>query len=231
MLPHVRVRLVVFLTASVALGLLTPLKLNYAKDLHSVLHSESGDFLTEDEIDQIRETQDPSQRIGLYLSFAQTRLERIDDYRERPVDPEVDIAGYLDKQFDQYIRITDELKNYVQDQYDRRNDMRAGLKKFVEEGPYQLEQLRHMEANPDAYAAGYHRALNDALEDFSDGLDGASKALSEQSKLFGELKREEKVDAQAAKEREKDEKKRAKEEKKLRKKEHEKGAPTDEDVN
>jgi len=42
-------------------------------------------------------------------------------------------------------------------------------------------------------------------------------------KVFGELKREEKADAQAAKEREKEEKKRAKDEKKLRKKEHEKG--------
>jgi len=201
-----------------------------AKDLHSVLSSGKDDFLTEDEVDQIREAQDPSQRIGLYVSFAQARLDHIDEYRTKPVDPEVDVAGYLEKQFDQYIRITDELKNWIEDQYGRRNDMRSGLKKFLEVGPHQLEQLRHMESSPDPYTPGYHKNLNDALDDFSDAIDGASKALSEQSKLFGELKRQEKVDAQTAKDREKEEKKRAKEEKKLRKKEHEKGVPSDQDV-
>ena len=47
--------------------------------------------------------------------------------------------------------------------------------------------------------------------------------------MFGELKREEKADAQTIKDREKEEKKSAKDEGKLRKKEHEKGPPTDPD--
>jgi len=204
--------------------------LSAAKDLHSLISSGKDDFLTEDEADQIREAQDPSQRIGLYLSFAQVRLDRIDEYRQKPPDPEVDVAGYLAKEFDQYIRITDELKNWIEDQYERRNDMRSGLKKALEVGPHQLEQLRHMESTPDPYTAGYRKNLNDAIDDFSDAVDGATKALSDQSKQFGELKREEKADAQTAKEREKEEKKRAKEEKKLRKKENQKGVPTDQDV-
>ena len=55
------------------------------------------------------------------------------------------------------------------------------------------------------------------------------KRSPSRSKLFGELKREEKADAQTVKDREKEEKKRTKEEEKLRKKEHEKGPPTDKD--
>jgi Sec-independent protein translocase protein TatA len=109
--------------------------------------------------------------------------------------------------------------------------MRAGLKSFLETGPHQLDQLRHVEQSSDPFAAGYRKSLGDAIDDFTDALDGATKALSEQTKVFGELKREEKVDAQTAKEREKDEKKHAKEEEKLRKKEHEKGPPTDKDEN
>ena len=193
--------------------------------LGMTLGAQKGDFLSEDEVNQIREARDPSQRIGLYLSFAQVRLERIDDYRTRPPDPNYDIARYLDQQIDQYIRITDELKNWVQEQYDHHADMRAGLKKFLEVGPHQLEQLRHIEQTPDPYIADYRKSLNEAIDDFTDAVDGAAKALSDQSKVFGELKREEKADAQAAKEREKEEKKRAKDEKKLRKKEHEKGIP------
>lgn len=190
---------------------------------------DQGDFLSEEEADQLRDAQDPSQRIEKYLSFAQVRLERFDDYRNRPVDPEYDIPGYLATQLDQYIRITDALKDWIEDQFDRHNDMRAGLKKTLEEGNHQLEQLRHIEQSSDPYAAGYRISLNDAIDDFSDAIDGATKALSEQTKVFGELKREEKASAQAIKEQQKEDKHQGKEESKLRKKEHESGPPTDKD--
>jgi hypothetical protein len=189
------------------------------------------DYLSDEEVDQLRDAQEPSTRIQAYLSFAQTRLTRFDDYRSRPPDPNYDVPAYLNTQLDQYIRITDALKDCIEDHFDRRNDMRAGLKKFVETGPHQLDQLRHVEDSSDAYAASYKKSLGDAIDDFTDALDGATKALSEQTKVFGELKREEKVDAQTAKEREKEEKKQAREEEKLRKKEHEKGPPTDKDEN
>jgi len=188
-----------------------------------------GDFLSDEEADKVRDAQDPSERIELYLNFAQLRLERFDDYRNRPPNPDYDISGYLDVQLDQYIRITDSLKDWIQDHYDRHDDMRLGLRKFVEMGPHQVEELQHFEQSPDPFAAGYRHALDDALSDFSDALDGATQALSEQTKMFGELKREEKAGAQAIKDRAGEEKKRTKEENKLRKKEHEKGPPSDRD--
>jgi hypothetical protein len=190
---------------------------------------EKGDYLTDEEVDKIRDAQDPSARIEAYLAFAQLRIERFDDYRNRPPNPDYDVAGYLDTQLDQYVRITDALKDWIEDHFDRRDDMREGLKKVLEMGPHQLDQLRHAEESPDSYAADYRRSLSDAIDDCTDAVDGASKALSEQTKLFGELKREEKADAQTVKTREKTEKKEAKEEGKLRKKEHESGPPTDKD--
>jgi hypothetical protein len=190
---------------------------------------ETGDFLTEEEADQLRDAQDPSQRIQKYLAFSQIRLERFDDYRTRPPNPDYDVPGYLETQLDQYIRITDALKDWIEVQFDRHNDMRAGLKKVLEMGPHQLEQLRHIEQSSDPYTAGYRKSLSDAIDDFTDALDGATKALSGQTKVFGELKRQEKVDAQTIKERQKSEKKSAKDEGKLRKKEHESGPPSDKD--
>ncbi len=191
--------------------------------------AEKGDYLSDDEVEELREAQEPSERIEKYLSFAQIRLTRFDDYRNRPPNPDYDIPGYLDTQLDQYIHITDALKDWIEDHFDRRDDMRAGLKKFLEMGPHQLDQLRHIEQSSDPYAVAYRKSIGDAIDDFTDALDGATKALSEQSKLFGELKREEKADAQTVKDREKEEKKRTAQEEKLRKKEHEKGPPTDKD--
>ena len=190
--------------------------------------ADKGDFLNDNETDQLREAQDPSARIEKYLEFAQNRLERFDEYRNRR-DPNYDIPGYLETELDEYIRITDALKDWIEEHFDHRDDMRAGLKKMLEECPHQLGILRRIEQSPDAYTPSYHKSLEDAIDDFTDAVDGATKALSEQSKLFGELKREEKADAQTIKDREKEEKKRSKDEGKLRKKEHEKGPPMDRD--
>jgi hypothetical protein len=191
--------------------------------------AEKADYLTDAEIDRLRDAQEPSERIAAYLEFAQVRLERFDDYRERPVNPDYDVAGYLDTQLDQYIRITDALKDWIEDHYNHQIDMRAGLIKFLETGPHEIDQLQHIEQSSDPYSAGYHQSLMDALDDFTDALDGATKALSDQTKQFGELKREEKATAQTIQENEKEEKKRARDEGKLRKKDHEQGPPTDKD--
>jgi hypothetical protein len=194
------------------------------------LTAQTGDYLSEEEQNKVREAQEPSARIEAYLSFAQTRIERIDQFRIKPVDPNYDVGSYIDKQFDQYIRITDELKNWIEDQFDRRADMRAGLKKFLETGPSQLEHLRQIQQSADPYSADYRKTLADAIDDFNDALDGATKALSEQTKTFGVLKSEEKAAAKGTQEQVKVDKNQVKEDKKLRKKEHEKGVPSDPDV-
>ena len=196
------------------------------------VHAQVGDFLTDEEEDKVRETQGASERIELYLAIAQARLDRADDFRVKPPDPKYDNGAYMDKLVGQYVSLTDELKNWIQDQYDRRNDMRSGLRKMLESGPKQLEMLRRMQQTPDPYTADYRKSLQDAIDNLTDTLDGATKALGEQEKLFGQLKRDEKVEAKAAKDRAKEEQKRAKEEKKLRKKlEKQQGAPAQDDQN
>jgi membrane-associated HD superfamily phosphohydrolase len=145
------------------------------------------------------------------------------------MDPQYDNGAYIDHLLDEYISLTDDLKNWIQDQYDRRSDMRQGLRKVLELGPKQLNDLRRIQESPDAYAADYAKSLRDAKDDFTDALDGATKALGEQVKMFGELKRDEKAEAQSEKARMKEEKKRSKEEEKLRKKERKQNPPSDED--
>ena len=187
------------------------------------------DYLSDEEEEKIRDAQEPSERIEVYLALAQTRLERIEEFRSKPMDPQYDNGAYIDHLLDEYISITEDLKNWIQDQYDRRGDMRKGLHKVLEMGPKQLEDLRRIQESPDAYAADYAKSLRDARDDFTDTLDGATKALGDQVKMFGELKQNEKAEAQAEKERTKEEKKRSKEEEKLQKKERKQNPPTDSD--
>jgi hypothetical protein len=188
--------------------------------------------LSEEEEDKLREEQDPGKRIELYLEFAQDRLSQFDQFRQKPADPKYDTGGYLDKLLGQYIALQDELKNWIQYQYDRQGDMRSGLRALLDRGPQQLDQLRHIQQEPDRFASDYRDSLRDAVDNLTDMLDGATTALNNQVKKFGELKRQEKVDEQQAKQAAKDEKKRIKEEEKLRKKERKQGqVPEDADQN
>jgi len=82
------------------------------------------DVLTEDEADQLRDQQDPGARIELYLNFAQVRLDLFENFRSQSHDPKYDNGGYLDQVLAQYIAIDIELKDWIQDQYDRQGDLR-----------------------------------------------------------------------------------------------------------
>jgi hypothetical protein len=195
----------------------------------STARAQKPDYVSDEEEDKIRDAQEPSERIEVFLTLAQSRLDRIQDFRSKPMDPEYDNGAYIDHLLDQYISLTDDLKNWIQDQYDRRGDMRKGLRKVLEMGPKQLDELRRIQESPDAYAADYAKSLRDAKDDLTDALDGATKALGDQVKMFGELKRDEKAEAQAEKDRTKEEKKRSKEEEKLKKKERKEAPPAEQE--
>jgi hypothetical protein len=213
--------LTVKLQATLVLALLMPL----AAPAMTAL-AQKPDYISDEEEDKIREAQEPSERIEVYLALAQSRLDRIEGFRSKPMDPQYDNGAYIDHLLDEYISLTDDLKSWIQDRYDRRLDMRKGLRKVLEMGPKQLHDLGRIQESPDAYTADYVKSLRDAKDDLTDTMDGATKALAEQVKMLGELK-DEKVEAQSDKDRLKEEKKRNKEEEKLRKKERKQNPPAD----
>jgi hypothetical protein len=174
--------------------------------------------LTPEEEDKVRDAQDPSERIKVYIEFEQTRLDRLAEAHGGYEGADTDHGAYLARLLGQYTSLIDEMKDWIDDQYDRGGDMRAGLKTLLDAGPKQLDELRGIQQSPGPYAPAFQTPLNNAIADMSDALDGAAKGLSEQEKKFGELKREEKVDAREAKQRRKEEEKRNREEKKLLKK-------------
>lgn len=193
--------------------------------------TQKPNVLTEEEEQKVREAQDPSDRIELYLTIAHARLERFEEFRRKPPDQESDKGATLDSILGQFISVNDEMKDWIDYQYQRGGDMRRGLRALLERGPRQLEQLHRIETAPDAYAADYRDTLRAAVEDLNDTLDGATRAFGEQQKKFAAEKRDEKAAAEAAKQRHKEEGKRSKEEKKLRKREDRRNPRRDQDDN
>lgn len=192
---------------------------------------QKGVYITDEEEDKLREAQDPSKRIQLYVEIEQARLQQLETFRSKPRDPRYDNGGFMDNLLTQFISVNEEMKDWIDDQYDRNGDMRQGLHTLLESGPKELEELRQIQQSPDPDASAFTASLKDAIDDLSDALDGATQALSGQEKKFGQMKKEEKAEAQDMKLRQKEENKRTKEEKKLRKKERKSAAPSDSDQN
>ncbi len=189
---------------AVALGLFVAL-LPAAK-----IRAQQGDFLSDEEEDALRDAQDPGRRIEVYLELEQTRLDKVDEARDNPAKIHVLLS--------QYISLNEEMKNWIQTQYDHHGDMRKGLRTLLDKGPQQLDALKQIGLWPGTAGSPYERDVRDAQDSLTDALDGGTQAFADQQKMFGELKREQKADAKEAKAKIKEEKKRNKEEEKLRKK-------------
>lgn len=140
-------------------------------------------YLTSTEVEKLRDAQEPSKRIKLYLSFQLDRLNRIEAGRESNGD----VRESVDDLLNQYISIDDELKDWIQYQYNHDGDMRKGLRALLDQGPKQLEILRHLQSSPGPHAGDYASSLRDAIADMNDTLNGATAALAEQQKKLPKM--------------------------------------------
>ncbi|HUZ46601.1 MAG TPA: hypothetical protein VMW54_08185 [Terriglobia bacterium] len=183
-------------------------------------YPQQRDPLNSAERNRLRDAQDPSERIKVYLSIGQTRLNRIDGLQDISPQAEEAVGGQAGELLQQYISIDNELKDWIQYQFDHNGDMRSGLRQLLSEGSRQLQQLQHFRSY-----AGVRKdsgSLRDAIANLNDTIDGATAALASQEKKFPAMKRDAKAGARALKKARKAEAKRNKEEEKLNKQEEKK---------
>jgi hypothetical protein len=176
------------------------------------LLAQDHDSLTPAEADKLRDAQDPSERIKVYVSFQQDRLGRV----AVASDSNGDSQDSVDDLLNQYIFIDNELKDWIQYQFDHDGDMRKGLRELLDEGPKQLEMLRHMQSAPGAGASDYSNSLRDAIADMNDTLDGATQALAAQQKKFPEMVESAKAESHGLKKERKEQEKLNKKEREMR---------------
>ena len=137
------------------------------------------EFLTDGEIEAVREAQDPNERLKLYTNFAQQRLELAE---KALAGSEADRAQQIHTALSEYNRILEAIDANVDQALTHRDLMRKGLEYALKNEPDFLKLLESFQARNPKDLDEYRFALSQAIENTKDGIDGLREALQKQPK-------------------------------------------------
>ena len=152
--------------------------------------AQERDFLTADEVDQIREIQEPNARLKLYILFARQRLALLQQFlsQEKPGR-----SGLIHDTLEQYTHIIEAIDTVADDALGRKAQLDVGMKEVATAEAEMLATLQKVEDSAPKDLARYEFALRNAIDTTSD-----SKELSEEDlhKRAGDVAAEEKKEKQ-----------------------------------
>jgi hypothetical protein len=151
--------------------------------------AQDRDFLTPDEVQQIRDTQEPNARLLLYVKFAQMRIEYINHMlsTEKPGR-----SILVHDTLEDYTNIIDSIDTVADDALARKVDISVSMKAVAGAEKEMAAALEKVSAKPPADFARYQFVLSEALDATHDSAD-----LSEED----QAKRASEVAAQEAKDK------------------------------
>jgi aromatic ring-cleaving dioxygenase len=126
------------------------------------------DFLTIDEGDQIREAQDPNERIALYITFAQQRLSQVDHWLAK------EKAGrsiLIHDALDDYANIIDAIDTVADDALQRHVNVKVGLTAVATAESEMLSRLEQIQDSQPKDMSRYDFVLRQSIAGTKDWLD------------------------------------------------------------
>lgn len=185
------------------------------------LEAATRDFLTAEEIDQVRLAQEPNERVQLYLKFAQSRLAQVTQLLSKERSGRSALVHDL---LEDYIGIVEALDTVGDDALRRKIDMTKGMLVVVPGERELLAQLKKLDEGEYTDRDRYEFVLDEAIDVTADSID-LSADLSERAREISaaDQKREEERKAGLTSE---DAKREADEKKKVEQQKQQKKAPT-----
>ena len=138
----------------------------------TVAFAQQRDFLTADEIDQVRESQVPNARLVLYVQFARQRMSLLNQLlsKEKPGR-----SALIHDTLDEYTHIIEAIDTVADDGLKRKVALTEGMKLVAAAEKDMLETLQKIEDSEPKDLSRYEFALKTAIDTTSD-----SKELSEE---------------------------------------------------
>ena len=136
------------------------------------------DFLSADEIDQIKEAQEPNLRLKLYADFAKLRVDLVHNLLGK------EKAGrsiLIHDTLDEYSKILDAIDTVADSAAERKTDIHLGLAAVATVEKAMLPVLKQIEESRPKDVERYEFALTQAIETTADSLDLAEEDLGKRA--------------------------------------------------
>src|SRR5580692_4277004 len=130
------------------------------------------DFLTNDEVEKVREAQEPNERLKLYVLFARQRLDQL----QRVLEKEKKGRSLAVRELlEDYASIIDAIDTVSDDALKRGVDITLGTVEVIGSEKRFLEQLQKIQDRNPADLDLYEVALKEAIASTSDSIDLAKE--------------------------------------------------------
>ncbi len=136
------------------------------------------DFLTGDEVDQIRLVQEPNERLKLYMLFAKQRVDQIDSLlkREKPGR-----SALLHDLLDDFTKIIEAADTVADDAIRRKIALDEGLMAVIKSERAFADRLGKVKAAAPKDLARYELVLDTAVETLTDSIEIAQADVKDRS--------------------------------------------------
>lgn len=151
--------------------------------------AQERDFLTADEVDQIREAQEPNARLALYIHFAKTRISMLEQLlsKEKPGR-----SALIHDTLEDYTHIIEAIDTVSDDALKRKVALDEGMKLVAAAEGEMLASLQKIQDLEPKDLSRYDFVLRSAIDTTSDSKDLSEEDLNTRAKAVAAKDQKEK---------------------------------------